>query len=69
MLDAPEGVLAVLRIQDDEPVLCVVNLGGAPARFEHPALKGATLLEGSHLAEVSDGLALGAFGRAFLAAA
>jgi len=67
ILAAPEGVLAVLRIHDRDQVLCVVNLGGALATFEHPALKGAKLLEASHLAKLKDSLALGAYGRAFLA--
>jgi len=68
VLDAPEGVLAVLRVQDNEQVLCVVNLGAARARFAHPALGGARLLDGSHQAKVASGLDLGAYGRAFLAA-
>jgi alpha-glucosidase len=68
ILDAPEGVLAVLRVQGNEQVLCVVNLGSAPTRFEHPALKSARLLEASHLAGMTDSLSLGPYGRAFLAA-
>jgi hypothetical protein len=57
-----------VRLEGNEQVLCVVNLSGAPARFEHAALAGANLLEGSHLAKLGEGLALGAYGRAFLAA-
>ena len=68
MLAAPEGVLAVLRVQGDEQVLYVANPGGTPARFEHPALKGAKLLDGGHLATLADSLELGPYGRAFLAA-
>ena len=67
ILDAPAGVLAVLRIHDADQVLCVVNLGAAPVNFEHSVLKGAKLLEASHLAMLIDSLALGAYGRAFLA--
>jgi len=68
ILDAPEGVLAVLRVQGNEQVLCVVNLGAEPARFKHSALKGARLLQASRLAALTDSLALGAYGRAFLTA-
>jgi alpha-glucosidase len=68
ILDAPEDVLAVLRASGNEQVLCVVNLGAAAARFEHPALKGARLLEGGRLAGLTDSLALGPHGRAFLTA-
>jgi len=67
ILEAPEGLLAMLRVLDDEQVLCVVNLGAAPAVFEHTALAGARMLEASHLAVLTDSLALGAYGRAFLA--
>ena len=65
--DAPDGVLAVLRVQGNEQVLCVINLSGSAVVFEHQSLKGAKLLEGSHLATLAEGLELAAYGRAFLA--
>ena len=67
VVDAPDGVLAVLRVQGNEQVLCVINLGGSAVVFEHQSLKGAKPLEGSHLATLAEGLALAAYGRAFLA--
>ncbi len=68
VLDAPAGVLAVLRREGDEAVLCAVNLGATPAAFNHEALTdGSTFLDCGLDASQSEGrLNLPPFGGALL---
>jgi alpha-glucosidase len=45
VLEAEAPVLAVLRTQAAERVICAINLGGEARRFSHQALAGGALLE------------------------
>jgi alpha-glucosidase len=69
ILAAPSQVLALLRTAGDERVFCLINLGGEPAEFSHPALAGGVVLD-TGLAGALDGerLTLPAYGGAFVAA-
>ncbi|MET0293475.1 MAG: alpha-glucosidase C-terminal domain-containing protein, partial [Phenylobacterium sp.] len=42
-LDAPDPLLAFVRTDGDERILCVFNLGGEARTFEGPDLKGAAI--------------------------
>jgi alpha-glucosidase len=44
VLDAPEGVLAFTRACGDERVLCLFEMAGKPARFDHQNLHGGAPL-------------------------
>jgi alpha-glucosidase len=44
VLEAPEGVLAFVRTLGRERVLCLFEMAGQPARFDHPDLYGAAAL-------------------------
>ena len=70
VLDAPEGVLAILRAVDGERVICLINLRAEPAIWEGRQLEGATALD-SGLSGSLDGrtFAMPAFGGGFLALA
>ncbi len=68
VLPAPGGVLAVLRVHEGDRVLCLVNLGAAPAKFEHGSLRGATMLLGRLATLTEGGVDLGGSGQAFIKA-
>ena len=70
VLEAPDGVLALLREADGERALCLVNLGADPAVWEGDILARATLLD-SGLPGRLDGrrLVMPGFGGGFLALA
>ena len=64
----PPGVLAIMRTEGNEQVLCVVNLGAEPAVFVHEGLATGVLLDTGLSAElVGSELRLGAFGAGFVA--
>ena len=55
-LDAPEPVLALVREDAAEAVLCVFNMGAEPVRFALPAGLAATTLDGHGLSgRLADG--------------
>jgi alpha-glucosidase len=65
VLAAPAGVLALLRAQGPDRVICVINLGLESARFSHAALIGARLLDTGLEAQLSGAdLSLPPFGGA-----
>jgi len=67
VLSAPEGVLAVLRTEGTERVLCAVNLGHEPAILMRNDLAGAVLADSGLKAELAeDRLSLPPFGVAFV---
>ena len=45
LLDAGENILALVRAEKSERILCVINLGGQPGSFSHKELAGATTLD------------------------
>jgi alpha-glucosidase len=67
VVDAPPGVLALLRRELARTVLCVVNLSPAPASFSHEGVATAEMLDsGLAASRNGTGLDLPAFGGAIL---
>jgi alpha-glucosidase len=64
LLDAPDTVLAFIRADDSEKLLCVFNMSEAPVDYELPAGMAPQNLDapGSTSAPANGALSLGAFG-------
>jgi len=67
LLDAPAGILALLRSHGASRVLCLVNLHHAPATFTHAGLAQGTVLDSGPAPPISgDHISLPPFSLAFI---
>ena len=67
VLDAPAGVLAVLRREGGQAVLCIANLGMEPAEFNRAGIAGGQVLDSGLACSFSgDRLEIPAFGGAVI---